>query len=487
VSPEATVLAAVTLPFVAMLFIVALRRHPDLRESVTLLASGGLFLLVFSLLGDVLKGGAPAAVLVETLPGLSIAFKVEPLGMLFALLAGFLWIVTSLFSIGYMRAHQAWHQTRFYGYFAVALGSAMGIAFAGNLFTLFIFYEALTLSTYPLVAHAGTDAAREGARVYLGFLLGTSVALFLLALVWTRSLTGTLDFRPGGILQDSVTPGTAGVLLVLYVFGIGKAALMPLHRWLPAAMVAPTPVSALLHAVAVVKAGVFAILKVCVYIFGVDFLADIPVTQWLMYVAALTVLLASFVALKQDNLKRRLAYSTISQLSYIILGALLATPLGIVGGGMHMVMHAFAKITLFFCAGAILVATRKTQVSEMHGLGRRMPITMGAFFVASLSIIGLPPLGGFWSKWFLALGALDAQQLVMLAVLLASSMLNVAYLLTIPVRAFFGRDNDAAGETGLREAPLACVSALLLTTGGCVVLFVAPGPVYQLVQLVVPR
>ncbi len=486
-SPEATVLAAVTLPFGAMLLIAASRRHPDLRESVTLLASGGLFLLVFSLLGEVLEGGSPAAVLVETLPGLTIAFSVEPLGLLFALLASFLWIVTSLFSIGYMRAHQERHQTRFYGYFAVALGSAMGIAFAGNLFTLFIFYEALTLSTYPLVTHAGTNAAREGGRIYLGFLLGTSVGLFLLALVWTWSLTGTLDFRAGGILKGVVAPGTAGVLLVLYVFGIGKAALMPLHRWLPAAMVAPTPVSALLHAVAVVKAGVFAILKVSVYIFGIDYLAEVPVTQWLMYVAGATVLLASFVALKQDNLKLRLAYSTISQLASIVLGALLATPLGIVGGGMHIVMHAFAKITLFFCAGAILVATGKTQVSEMLGLGRRMPITMAAFFVASLSMVGLPPLGGFWSKWFLALGALDAQQLAMLAVLLASSMLNVAYLLTIPVRAFFGSADDDAGQTGLREAPVACVSALLLTATGCLVLFVAPGPVYQLVQLVVPQ
>jgi multicomponent Na+:H+ antiporter subunit D len=243
----------------------------------------------------------------------------------------------------------------------------------------------------------------------------------------------------------------------------------------------------LLHAVAVVKAGVFAILKVSVYIFGIGYLADIPVTQWLMYVAAATVLLASFVALKQDNLKLRLAYSTISQLSYIVLGALLATPLGIVGGGMHIVTHAFAKITLFFCAGAILVATGKTQVSEMRGLGRRMPMTMAAFFVASLSIVGLPPLGGFWSKWFLALAALDAQQLAMLAVLLASSMLNVAYLLTIPVRAFFSSADDDAGEAGLREAPAACVFALLLTAAACLVLFVAPEPVYELVQMVVAQ
>ena len=360
----------------------------------------------------------------------------------------------------------------------------MGIAFAGNLFTLFIFYELLTLSTYPLVTHAGDDAAREGGRMYLGYLLGTSVMLLLLALVWTWSLTGTLDFRNGGILEGAVTPGTASILLVLFVFGIGKAAVMPFHLWLPAAMVAPTPVSALLHAVAVVKAGVFTLLKVAIYIFGLDYLAEIPATRWLMYVAAATILLAAIVALRQDNLKLRLAWSTISHLSYVVLGALLATPLGIIGGGMHIVMHAFAKITLFFCAGAILVTTRKTRISEMNGLGRRMPLTMAAFLVASLSIIGLPPLGGFWSKWFIALGTLDAGQQLMFVVLLIGSILNVAYLLPISMRAFFGREAaDAASPA--REAPPACVAALLLTATACVLLFFFPEPVYRLLQLLV--
>jgi multicomponent Na+:H+ antiporter subunit D len=361
----------------------------------------------------------------------------------------------------------------------------MGIAFAGNLFTLFIFYELLTLSTYPLVTHAGDDNAREGGRMYLGYLLGTSIILLLLAVLWTWSLTGTLDFRAGGILEDAVTPGIASILLVLFLFGIGKAAVMPFHLWLPAAMVAPTPVSALLHAVAVVKAGVFTVLKVAIYIFGIDFLANIPVTRWLMYVAAATILLAAMVALRQDNLKLRLAWSTISHLSYVVLGTLLATPLGIVGGGMHIVMHAFAKITLFFCAGAILVATHKTRISEMAGLGRRMPLTMAAFLIASLSLVGLPPLGGFWSKWYLGLGTLEAEQLVMLGVLLAGSMLNIAYLLPIPMRAFFSREPDEPASTGSQEAPWACVAALLLTAVACVVLFIAPEPVFRLMQLLV--
>jgi multicomponent Na+:H+ antiporter subunit D len=321
--------------------------------------------------------------------------------------------------------------------------------------------------------------------MYLGYLLGTSVILLLLALVWTWSLTGTLDFRAGGILEGVVTPGAASILLVLFIFGIGKAALMPFHLWLPAAMVAPTPVSALLHAVAVVKAGVFTVLKIAIYIFGIDFLAEIPATRWLMYVAAATILLAALVALRQDNLKLRLAWSTISHLSYVVLGALLATPLGIIGGGMHIVMHAFAKITLFFCAGAIIVATHKTRVSEMDGLGRRMPVTMAAFFIASLSIIGLPPLGGFWSKWYLALGTLDAQLLAMLGVLLAGSLLNVAYLLPIPMRAFFSREPEGSENNGVREAPPACVAALVLTATACVVLFFTPGPIYRLLQMLV--
>jgi multicomponent Na+:H+ antiporter subunit D len=476
-SPEMTVLACVALPLLAPALITALHRWPNPREAVTLLTSACLFLLVYSLHDDVLRGARPAIDLLEPLPGLKIGFEVEPLGMLFALLASFLWMVTSVYSIGYMRSHHEWRQTSYYSYFSLALGSAMGIAFAGNLFTLFIFYELLTLATYPLVTHAGDDAAREGGRMYLGYLLGTSVILLLLALVWTWSLTGTLDFRAGGILEGAVTPGIASILLVLFIFGIGKAAVMPFHLWLPAAMVAPTPVSALLHAVAVVKAGVFTILKVAIYIFGIDFLAEIPATQWLMYVAAATILLAAFVALRQDNLKLRLAWSTVSQLSYIVLCALLVTPLGIVGGSMHIVMHAFAKITLFFCAGAILITTHKTRISEMNGIGRRMPWTMAAFTVGALSMIGVPPTAGFISKWYILLGAIEAQQLFAVSVIIVGTLLNAAYFLPIVYAAFFRAPEsnpkheykDAPGE-----APLAVVVALTVTATGTVALFFLP-------------
>jgi len=460
-----------------------LQRWPNPREAVTLLASVCLFLLVYSLHDDVLHGARPAIDLVEPLPGLKIGFEVEPLGMLFALLASFLWMVTSVYSIGYMRSHHEQHQTSYYSYFAVALGSVMGIAFAGNLFTLFIFYELLTLSTYPLVTHAGDNAAREAGRMYLGYLLGTSVILLLLALIWTWSLTGTLDFRAGGILEGVVTPGTASILLVLFIFGIGKAALIPFHLWLPAAMVAPTPVSALLHAVAVVKAGVFTVLKVVIYIFGIDFLAEVPATHWLMYVAAATILLAGLVALRQDNLKLRLAWSTVSQLSYIVLCALLVTPLGIVGGALHIVMHAFAKITLFFCAGAILVATNKTRISEMNGLGRRMPWTMAAFTVGALSMIGVPPMAGFISKWYILLAAIDVQQMFAVGVIILSTLLNAAYFLPIVYAAFF-RSAESNPEDGNKEArgeaPLMLLLAIAVTATGTVLLFFFPGVPFEL-------
>jgi multicomponent Na+:H+ antiporter subunit D len=255
---------------------------------------------------------------------------------------------------------------------------------------------------------------------------------------------------------------------------------------LPGAMVAPTPVSALLHAVAVVKAGVFSVLKVAVYIFGIDFLADLSAGRVLAYLAGATILIGSIVAMRQDNLKRRLAYSTVSQLSYIVLGAMLASPLAVIGGAMHIVTHAFGKITLFFCAGAIDVALHKKNISDMRGMGRAMPFTMGAFFIASLSIIGLPPLAGLWSKWYLALGALEADELVLLGVLMVSSLLNVAYLLPIPIRAFFSRPADGRTVTELKEAPVPSVAALLITSLFCVVLFFQAEPLYRLAEGILP-
>ena len=367
---------------------------------------------------------------------------------MFALVASVLWLVTSVYSIGYMRSHHEQNQTRFYAFFAIAIASAIAVAFADNLVTLFVFYEVLTLSTFPLVGHAGTDEARRGARTYAGILLATSFTLLLPAVVATGQVAGTLDFASGGILAGKISDTGAAILLALFVFGIAKAAVMPLHRWLPAAMVAPTPVSALLHAVAVVKAGVFAILKIVIYTFGVGFLAETGISLWLAYIAAATVIIGSLVALTKDNLKARLAYSTVSQLSYIVLGAMLATGAGIMGGAMHIAMHAFGKITLFFCAGAILVASHKTEISEMRGLGRRMPFTFAAFLLASISVVGLPPTGGSWSKWELALATADTGQLLLMAVLMVSSLLSIGYLLPVAVVGFMAAPvSDKGGST----------------------------------------
>jgi len=479
-------LLALLVPLLGAAGIRVTGRKPNLREGVTLLTATILFALVLSLVPAVEGGDRPGLVLGELLPGLLLELEVEPLGLLFALVASSLWILTSIYSIGYMRGHREKNQTRFYAFFAIAIASAMGVAFAGNLFTLFVFYEVLTLCTFPLVTHHQSQAAKLAGRVYLGILLGTSIGFQLLAIVWTYFLAGTLDFRPGGILAGTgMSAGASAALLALFVFGIGKAAVMPFHRWLPAAMVAPTPVSALLHAVAVVKAGVFAVMKVSVYIFGWEFMAESGASDWVIWAAGATIILASLVAFTKDNLKARLAYSTVSQLSYIVLGALLANRWGIIGGGMHIAMHAFGKITLFFCAGAVMVAAHKTEISQMKGLGRTMPITFGAFFIGSLSIIGLPPAGGAWSKWFLGLGTLEAGELGLLAVLMVSSLLSLVYLLEVPVKAFFLRPDDPDARPGIREAPLPSLLALTATALVTLGLFLYPKVVHDLMTLVV--
>ena len=485
-TPAMTSGLIVVLPLVGAALILVLSRWPNVRDGAGLITSATLFGLVLTLVDPVKSGLRPELALVEVVPGIELALHVEPLGLLFALVASFLWIVTALYSIGYMRGHHEENQTRFYTFFAIAIAGAMGVAFSANLFTLFAFYEVLTLCTFPLVTHHGTEEAKRAGRVYLGILLSTSIGLQLFAIIWTWQLAGTVDFTDGGILTGTASDGVLSVILVLFVFGVGKAAVMPLHRWLPAAMVAPTPVSALLHAVAVVKAGVFTILKVAVYVFGIDLLGVLASTTWLAWAAAATILLGSLVAFTKNDLKARLAYSTISQLSYIVLGALLANEWGIIGGGMHIVMHAFGKITLFFAAGAVLVAAHETDISRMSGLGRTMPITFGAFFVGSLSIVGVPPAGGAWSKWFLGLGTLEAGQVGLLAVLMVSSLLSLVYLLEVPVRAFFGAPpEDAHRGEGIHEAPWSSLVAIVITALATLGLFLNPGPLYELMTMVI--
>ena len=470
------VAAALLVPAVGAAGIAFARRWPNLRESVTLTTAATLLGCVLGLLPLVLAGGRPQLVLLEMLPGIALGFRVEPLGMLFALVASSLWIVNSVYSIGYMRGNDEPRQTRFYVCFALALAATIGIAFSANLLTLFLFYEMLTLVTWPLVTHHGDGEAREGGRTYLGFLLGTSIVLLLPAIIVTWAFAGTLEFAPGGILRNAgLSNAAVGGLLALYMFGIGKAALMPFHRWLPAAMVAPTPVSALLHAVAVVKAGVFAVLKVIVYVFGVDTLAEVRAADWLPTVAGFTIIAASVVALRSDNLKRRLAYSTVSQLSYVVLAASLLAPLSVAAAALHIATHAVGKITLFFAAGAIYTASHKTEVSQLDGIGRRMPWTMGALAIGTLSLIGIPPAAGFLSKWMMFQGAAAAGHHAAIAVLALSTLLNAAYFLPI-VHAAFMRE-PRAGDAAHGEAPKPMLAALVLTALATLALpFVAAVP-----------
>lgn len=476
-APQTLMLALLVLPLAGAVAVSLCGRWPNLREGITLVAAVALLGCVLALLPGVLAGGRPALTLFTLLPGIPVALSLEPLGMLFALIASGLWIVNSLYSIGYMRGNGEHQQTRFFACFALAIAATMGIALAGNLFTLFLLYELLTLVTYPLVTHHGTDAARAGGRVYLGVLMGTSVVFLLPALVFIWFVAGTTDFVPGGILGGKLGHGAMAGLLALCMFGIAKAALMPFHRWLPAAMVAPTPVSALLHAVAVVKAGVFSVVKVIVYIFGLDALRAAGTqgaAAWLVPVAGFTIIAASVVALNADNLKRRLAYSTISQLSYVTMAAALLAPLSVIGAVMHIAAHALGKITLFFAAGAIYTAAHKTEVSQLDGIGRRMPWTMGAFAVGALSMIGLPPAAGFVSKWYMLSGAMATQQWLAVGVITLSTLLNAGYFLPIVYRAFFVAPSaeDTAHPHG--EAPWPMVVALTLTALGTVLLFAWP-------------
>ena len=456
-----------------LIWLASKTNNINLREGMTFATAISLFLVIITLLTRVYNAERPEFTLLEMLPGLSIQFTIEPLGMLFATIAAILWPINSLYSIGYMRGNNEKHQSRFYIFFAIAIAATMGIAFAGNLITLFVFYEVLTLSTYPLVTHKGDANAKRGGRIYLGILIATSIGLLLPAIIWTALATGTTEFASGGIIGDKVQGAMLGLLLFLYMYGIGKAALMPIHKWLPSAMVAPTPVSALLHAVAVVKAGVFSVLKVIVYVFGIDTLANAGIADWLLYISGFTIIVASLIALQQDNLKKRLDYSTISQLSYVILGAAILAPISAVGAALHIAAHAFGKVTLFFAAGSIYTAAHKTEISQLDGIGKRMPWTMGAFTIGALSMIGIPPAAGFLSKWYMLQGAFSTEQYVAVAVIVLSTLLNTAYFVPIIYRAFFKEEKTSSDfhDIDHGEAPKQIVIALTITASLTILLF----------------
>lgn len=465
-------------------FIIACK-NANVREGWTFFAAGLKFILIATMVPTVLQGSTITCQVAQILPGVAIQFKVDAMGILFALVSSFLWIITSIYSIGYMRGLSEHSQTRYFCFFALSLSATVGVAFAANLFTLYLFYEMLSFATYPLVTHHQDTEAKSAGRKYLFYIVGTSIGMVLPAMLITYHLTGTLTFSSQGLFPPEISSDIISVLLALLVFGFAKAAIMPFHSWLPAAMVAPTPVSALLHAVAVVKVGVFCILRMITGIFGVQQLSTIPFQGVVCYAAATTIIVASLIALSQDGLKRRLAFSTIGQLSYIVLGAALLSPKALTGSLLHIAMHAAGKITLFFCAGAIFVATGLKNVSDMVGIGKRMPITMTAFFIGSLSVIGLPPTGGFISKWYLVLGAMEAEKMIFLGVILLSSLLNAAYFFPIVYKAFFCTREESLFEDQLKDAPIWCLMPLSFTAVASVWLFFYPQPFLKLAKLAV--
>ena len=486
-------LLAVLVSTVGAFFIIATRKNPNFREAWSIFAGVLKLVIVLSMIPAVVYDKTIISYSLFTiLPGIEIGFRVDAFGLLFAMGASLLWIATSFYSIGYMRSTNEHSQTRYFACFAVSLSATIGVAFSANLFTMFLFYEILTIITYPLVAHKGTLEAKAGGRKYAIYLLGAAKAFLVAAIILTYNLTGTLEFSKDGIFPEivqSVNPELLYIIFVLFFFGFAKSAVMPFHSWLPAAMVAPTPVSALLHAVAVVKTGVFTVLRIIFFVFGADLMMDIGVDVFVITFASFTIITASLLALSRDNLKARLAFSTISQLSYIILGAALLTPSAMVGGIIHITNHAFSKITLFFCAGSIYVSTYKTKVSQLNGIGKKMPWTMAAFAIATLSMIGIPPVSGFITKWYLVIGSLERHNLVVLIVLLVSSFLNAAYFVPILYRAFFKEENpnsenlDLSEHKELKENPFLVVP-LTLTAIVSVVLGLYPDFIVQIAEMV---
>lgn len=483
--PDIRLLIAILAPLIGAGLVMVSGKRPNLRETFSFLAAATLFVTVASMVPAVLDGKRLHFTVFELLPGLSISLRADALSMVFAVSASFLWMITVFYSAGYMRGLEEHAQTRFNTCFALALFGAMGCAFSDNLLTLYLFYEIVSICTYPLVAHHQDEESYEGAQKYLAYLTATAKGLILPVMVLIYVFSGTLDFANNihtGIIPPTVHHGLIAALYACCILGFAKNGVMPFHNWLPSAMVAPTPVSALLHAVAVVKVGVFSTVRVMLYVFGVDLMHSLNLGLPTAYFVSFTIIVGSIIALSKDNLKARLAYSTVSQLSYIILGVALLTPAGIEGGLIHIANHAFSKITLFFCAGAIYVVTHKKNISEMSGLGRAMPLTFGAFALASLSMIGAPPVAGFVTKWYLVNGAWDAGSIGIIIVLLVSTLLNAAYFAPVVYQGFFGKQSEADVRHNYCEAHPALVIPLSITAVISVLIGLYPGFFMRFVQ-----
>lgn len=487
------IILTVLIPLITSVLVMASGKKPNLRESWSTVGAILTFISILALAPYILEGGNFEYTLFTLYPGIHVRFFLDGMGVLFAGTSSFLWILASLYCVGYMRGLDEHAQTRFYFCYAVSVGGAMGAAFAGNLFTLYLFYEIVSIFTYPLVMHHQDAEGYRGAKKYIIYLMFTSKAFLLPAMALIYIACGTLDFNQasiaGGIFPQDVNQVLVIVAFLLCLFGFAKSGIMPVHNWLPDAMVAPTPVSALLHAVVVVKVGVFSTSRVMLSVFGTELLHDTGMGMFTAYFVSITIVTASIIALTKDDIKARLAYSTVSQLSYILVGVAMLTTNYITGGLIHITNHAFSKITLFFCAGAIAVAAGKKKISHMGGLGYRMPLTMIAFGLASLSMIGIPPVSGFVTKWYLALGTMDVNSVILLTVLLASSFLNAGYFVPVFLKGFFGKplpeDEGVTGNLEKRPLVMFMVVPLFITAIISVLIGIYPNILLDLIDLMV--
>ncbi len=473
-------LIPIILPFLLAVVIGILKPEPKKTNIICGIGIGLNFVvlvLIFKFLGETKIS------LFEINDFLDIYFKIDKLGMLFSILVSVLWIFTALYSMEYMK-HEG-KENRFFVFFTATLGVTLGIAFSGNLITLYVFYEFLTLITFPLVIHADTPEALKSGKKYLIYSFG-GAGLILFGMIILFGLTNDTTFVPHGII-NVISDSHFKLYLTSYTlmflgFGV-KAALVPFHSWLPAAMVAPTPVSALLHAVAVVKSGVFALIRMTYFIFGSEIVRSLDLTTFLYVLIITSIIMGSFLALHQNNLKKRLAYSTISQLGYILLGLMMLEKEALMGGLLHLINHAVIKITLFFCVGAILFTTHKTDIGEIRGIGKEMPITMGCFAIASVSLIGIPPTNGFVSKWYLAQGGLNDGNWIFPVILLLSALLTALYLLPVITEAFFRKGSEAT--VVIKEAPLKMLIPIVSITVIVVLLGLFPNIVINFIEKIV--
>lgn len=491
-STAVTPLLALLVPLVGIAGMLALRRRRYARELCAIAAGLAQIGLVATMVPTVVDGGTISFTALTFLPEAPIELRVDALGVVLAGTASVLWVLTTVYAMGYLGTGPGAALTRFHVGFALTMVATVGAAFAANLVTLYLFYEALTIVTYPLVTHTRTPEAMQGGRRYLAYQLGSGVAFFLPAIVLTYTMSGSFELVRGGVFDADESSTLLVVVYGLYLLGIAKAALMPVHAWLPAAMVAPVPVSALLHAVAVVNVGVFCVFRVVLDVFGSHLVGDLHLGAVTLVVTSATILLASGWALRLDNLKGILAYSTIGQLSYMILGVALLTEAGRTGGMLHLVGHAFSKITLFFAVGSIYMGAHCTAASELRGVGRRMPWTMAAFALGAMSIIGIPPTVGFLAKYFLFVGAAQAGQWIIIVVLAGSTLLSAGYYLRVLRSAFSdapalvasGGSGDTANLSArsVSESSALVVVPMAITAVMTVVLSAGAGPLLELIR-----